>query len=105
MAYYKRPQDTGEVTRARVPKDGEVLGVIESKLGFGRTNVVCSDKKIRICAVPGKYKRRIWLHIGDIVLVTPWEFGGDKKGHIIYKYRKGQVNWLKTNKYLDELDV
>ena len=107
MAYDRRKRfnDSGEVVRAKTPQGNQLLGVIESKLGFGRTNVVCADKKIRVCAVPGKYKRRIWLNIGDIVIVEPWQFGGDKKGYIIYKYRKGQVNWLRNNNYLKDLDV
>ena len=104
--YYKPRVQTGtEVTRAKIPYGKEMFGVVESKLGFGRTHVVCADKKIRVCAVPGKFKRKIWLNIGDIVIVEPWEYEGDKKGYITYKYRKGQINWLRANGHLEGLDV
>ncbi len=104
---YRRPKgDTaGEVVRVRTPRDKEVLGVIESRLGFGKMNVICTDKKIRICRVPGKYRRRIWVREGEIVLVLPWQFEGERKGDIIYKYRRAQSDWLKNKGFLEELDV
>lgn len=96
---------TDEVVRVRTPRDNELLGVIESRLGFGKMNVICSDKKQRICRVPGKYRRKIWVREGEIVLIVPWEFEGDRKGDIIYKYRRVQADWLKNKGLLDELDV
>ncbi len=94
-----------EITRVRVPKGKEVLGFIESRLGHGRINVVCSDKKIRVCRVPGKYRRKIWLREGDVVIVEPWQFEGEKKGDVIYKYTKSQVNALRKKGLLDNLDI
>jgi len=41
---------------------------------------------------------------GDIVLVQPWEFGGDEKGDILYKYRPNQVRWLEKKGFLSNLD-
>ena len=107
MAKYYKPKfdANAETTRAKTPRGNEMFGVVESKLGFGRTNVICMDKKIRICAVPGKFKRKIWLNIGDIVIVEPWEYEGDRKGYVTYKYRKGQINWLRNNGHLEGLDV
>ena len=104
---FKKPaaHGTGEIVRVRTPRDKEVLGVIESRLGFGKMHVLCSDKKMRICRVPGKYRRRIWVRDGDIVLAVPWEYEGDKKGDIIYKYRKAQGDWLRNKGFLEALDV
>ena len=36
--------------------------------------------------------------------MEPWEYGGNEKGDIIFKYKPSQVNWLKTQGYLDKLD-
>src|SRR3989338_11007068 len=71
--------------RVRTPWGKEVLGVVDSRLGFGKMNVICSDKKARICRVPGKYRRSLWVQDGDVVLVEPWQFEGDRKGDIIFK--------------------
>lgn len=95
----------GEIVRVMLPRGKQLLGVVESRLGFGKMNIVCADKKARICRVPGKYKRRLWVREGDIVLIEPWQFEGDKKGDILYKYRKAQVDWLAQKGYLKDLGV
>lgn len=94
---------TGEVIRVRTPRGTEKLGVVEARLGFGKMHVICTDKKMRICRVPGKYRRKIWVREGDIVLVEPWQFEGERKGDIIYKYRKAQTDWLRRRGLLKEL--
>ena len=98
-------EEEEEFQRVRTPKDNELIGVIDSRLGHGRLSVICSDKKIRVCRVPGKYRRKIWLREGDVVIVVPWQFEGDKKGDVIYKYRKAAIEWLRKNGYLDNLDI
>ncbi len=87
-----------------LPKGNQVLGVVESRLGFGRMNVICSDKKIRVCRVPGRYKRKIWIREGDVVIVEPWPYQGEKKGDIIHKFRPIEVDWLRRKGYLKELE-
>jgi len=92
-----------EVFRVRTPRGSETLGILERRLGGSRCEVRCLDGKTRICRIPGRLKRRLWVREGDLVLVEPWEYGGDAKGDIIYKYRNLQVDWLKKNGYLDKL--
>ena len=92
-----------EEIRVRLPKKGEVLGVVETRLGFGKSRIICTDGKTRICRVPGALRRRLWVRPDYIVLVRPWEIEGDRKGDILYIYNKNQVNWLKKKGYLKEL--
>lgn len=100
------PPGEGEfLGRVPTPRGKQVLGIVESRLGFGKMRVVCTDKKVRICRVPGKFKRKIWLKDGDIVLVEPWEFEGDEKGDIIVKYRPAQAGWLRSKGLLKELGM
>ncbi len=100
-----RPNNNSEETfRVRTPRQGEVLGLLEQRLGGSRCKVRCLDGKTRICRIPGRLKRHLWVREGDIVLVQPWEFGGDEKGDIIYKYRPHQAKWLRREGYLDEMD-
>ena len=105
-----RPQDndgidpeTGEVTRVRLPKGTEVLGILDQRLGGSRCDVRCLDGKTRNCRIPGRLKRRLWVRPGDVVIVEPWEFGGNERGDIVYKYRPPQVDWLRKNGHLDKL--
>jgi translation initiation factor 1A len=96
-------QGESEVVRVKLPRDNEVLGILNRRLGGSRCEVRCLDGKTRICRIPGRLKRKLWVREGDLVLVEPWEFGGNEKGDIIYKYRNIQVDWLKKNGYLDKL--
>ncbi|MCF7866291.1 translation initiation factor eIF-1A [Candidatus Woesearchaeota archaeon] len=97
-------QQNEEFERVRVPRNEEVLGVLDSRLGASRCDVRCMDGKTRNCRIPGRLKRKLWVREGDIVLVEPWEFGGDEKGDIIFKYRPTQVSWLKNKGYLDQMN-
>lgn len=93
-----------EIKRILLPKSGETLGILEQRLGGSRNRVRCLDGKTRICRIPGRLKRKLWCREGDLLLVQPWEFGGDAKGDVIFKYKHTQVDHLKKNGYLDKLD-
>ncbi|USN45147.1 MAG: translation initiation factor eIF-1A [Candidatus Woesearchaeota archaeon] len=102
-----RPQNNAqdeEFIRVKVPRKTEVLGILDSRLGGGRCRVRCFDGKVRVCRIPGRLKRRLWVRENDIVLVEPWELSGDEKGDIIYKYRPNQVKWLKDRGYYKEVE-
>ncbi|QDA32474.1 translation initiation factor eIF-1A [Thermococcus indicus] len=83
-----------EVIRVPLPKEGQLFGVIEQALGSGWMDVRCSDGKIRRCRIPGKLKRRMWMRVGDVVIVQPWEVQTEERGDIVYRYTRTQVDWL-----------
>lgn len=86
--------------RVKLPRGEEVIGIIESRLGGNKMRVNCVDGKERICRVPGRLKRQLWLRPNDVVIVEPWEL--DKtKGDVIFKYRPAQIDWLRSHKHLD----
>lgn len=84
------------VTRARLPRGKELTGSIEELLGASRFRVKCKDGKVRICRIPGKFRKRIHLQIGDAVLVEPWTVEGDIKGDIVWIYNKTHAAWLRS---------
>ena len=100
----RQPQQGQEgPIRVRLPRDKEVLGVLDQRLGASRMSIRCLDGKSRNCRVPGRLKRRLWLREGDVVLVEPWEFD-DNKGNVIFKYNPAAVSWLKRKGYLKEIE-
>jgi translation initiation factor 1A len=97
---YGNSNNQGGIVRVRTPKPGEILGFVEEMLGAGRFRVKCTDGNTRMCRVSGKFKRRQWVRLGDVVLVEPWTIEGDEKGNIIWKYKKVQSDWLERNGFL-----
>ena len=86
--------------RVRIPRGKEVLGKVETRAGANRMIVACFDGKTRNCRVPGRLKRALWIRPGNIVLIEPWEFEGDKKGDIIFTYTPAAIQWLERKGYL-----
>ncbi|MBS3131379.1 translation initiation factor eIF-1A [Candidatus Woesearchaeota archaeon] len=93
-----------EISRIKLPRGREVLGLLDQRLGGSRMRVRCLDGKTRICRIPGRMKRKLWVREGDIVVVEPWEFSGDEKGDVVYKYTNTQVQWLRTRGHLKNLE-
>ncbi|HDD60460.1 MAG: translation initiation factor eIF-1A [Thermoplasmata archaeon] len=90
-----------EVIRVKLPdrKKGEMFAVVDQALGGARMRVICQDGKVRLGRVKGKYKKRMWIRVGDLLIVQPWEFQ-DEKCDIIYRYTNTQAMNLKRRGFL-----
>jgi translation initiation factor 1A len=93
-----------QITRIHLPRDKQSFGIVQRRLGGSRMEVRCFDGKTRICRIPGRLKRRLWVRAGDLIIVEPWEFSGDKRGDVVYKYTKAQLSFLKRKGYLKQMD-
>lgn len=104
--YSNRSSDEeNQVIRVRIPQGKEVLGIVQQRLGGSRMRVSCLDGKERICRIPGSLRRALWVRENDVVIVEPWELGGDAKGDVVYKYRgKAEVEFLRKKGYLKNLE-
>ena len=89
-----------ELSEMVLPAANDVLGVAVKLLGFDRVLVKSQDGHERLCRIRGKMKRRVWIRQGDIVLVSPWDFQSDKRGDIIWRYKRSQAEWLRKKGYL-----
>ena len=95
----RNPEPAAPVSRVRLPREGQVIGIIEQRLGGNKMMVSCLDGKSRNCRVPGRLKRKLWLRPGNVVIIEFWEL--DKtRGDVIFKYRPNQEEWLKNHGYL-----
>ncbi|PIZ51576.1 translation initiation factor IF-1A [Candidatus Woesearchaeota archaeon CG_4_10_14_0_2_um_filter_33_13] len=93
------------VLRVRIPQGKEVLGIVQQRLGGSRMKVLCLDSKERICRIPGRLRRALWVRENDVVIIEPWELGGEDKGDVVYKYRsKAEVAFLKKKGYLKNIE-
>ncbi len=92
-----------DIARVKLPRGSQTFGIVEQRLGGTRMRVRCMDNHTRICRIPGRLKRRLWVREGDTVLVEPWELSSDDKGDVIFKYKKVQVDYLKSRGHLKAL--
>jgi translation initiation factor 1A len=83
-----------EYTRIILPKTTDLVGTVEKMLGNDRLLVRLPDGRQMIARIRGKMRKRVWIKVKDIVLVSPWDFEPDK-GDIFYRYTKDQVRELK----------
>jgi len=86
-----------EISNLVLPAGTDLFGVALKLLGFDRVLVKCQDGHERVCRIRGKMKRKVWIRIGDVVLVSPWDFQSDTRGDIIWRYTKGQAEMLRKN--------
>jgi translation initiation factor 1A len=85
----------------RLPQkeEGEILGIVESMLGANMVRIRSIDGKTRMGRIRGKMKKRVWLRVGDVIVMVPWNFQDDK-ADIVWRYQGMQVEWLKKSGYL-----
>lgn len=105
MAYTKKNHkfdrsDEPKIAKAPLPKEKELIGIIDQRNGGNKMKVNCLDGKERTGRVPGRLKRYLWLRPGDVIIIEPWELD-NTKGDILLKYKPNQVAWLKQNGYLE----
>ncbi len=102
---YEPTQEELEIARIRLPREGEVLGSVEMMLGGDKLKVFCDDGKIRICRIPGRLRKTVWIGAGDLVLVQPWKVQSDQRGDIIFRYTPTQANWLKRKGFVKNISI
>ncbi|MFH1750178.1 MAG: translation initiation factor eIF-1A [Candidatus Micrarchaeota archaeon] len=91
MAYKHAPNTEMHL---RLPRKGEIFGIVKEMHGGSRMTVECADGKERLCRIPGKIKNRVWVRPNDVVLVLPWTVESDSRGDIAYRYIRPQVELL-----------
>jgi translation initiation factor 1A len=76
--------------------EGQMPARITRLLGNRNMLVYCNDNKMRICHICGKMKGRVFVGVGDVVLISLRDFGeGSNRGDIIGKYAAEQYSSLK----------
>ena len=88
--------------RARMPRQGEVIGKVIQRFGGARMEVLSTDGKRRNCRVPGRFKRILWLRPGDFVLIKPWP-DDNEKADVIFKYNSSALSQLRKKGLLEAL--
>lgn len=68
---------------------------VNKMLGNGRLEATCADGTVRLCHIRGKFKKRVWINQGDIVLLGLREYQ-DGKADVILKYSVEEAKLLQA---------
>src|SRR3990167_5084501 len=98
--YQQETTEAEEIARTRIPKKGEVLGMAITMLGAGKIMVKCEDGFTRICRIDGKIRKKLWIRVGDIVLIELWPVQMNERGDVVWIYTRTQASWLKKKGFL-----
>ena len=101
---YEMSQEEIEVSRIRIPRQGEVLGIVEMILGGDKLQTKCDDGNMRTVRIPGRLRKRVWVRTGDLILVEPWKVQSNIRGDVIFRYTGTQANWLKRKGFVKSID-
>lgn len=100
---FELSQEEIEVSRIRTPRQGECLGIVEVMLGADRIRVKCDDGKTRICRIPGRLRKRVWIKVNDLVLIQPWNVQSNERADVIFRYTPTQANYLRRKGFVKSI--
>jgi len=101
----KNTQPEDDVSRIRIPRQSEILGTVEMMVGGDKLRVKCDDGNLRICRIPGRLRKRVWIRTGDLVLIEPWSTQPDERGDVIFRYTATQANWLRRKGFVKSITI
>ena len=90
----------GQIIRVRTPRKGEILGTVLELHGGSRMSVSCQDGFPRMCRIPGKVRKKLWIRVGDVVAIVPWTVETNEKADISYRYTTMQAEMLRRQGFL-----
>jgi len=102
---YKRPEVSPEeeINRIKRPEEGEVYAVVEMMLGSDKLRVQCEDGKERMARITGKMRKRVWIRVGDLILVEPWKVQSDIRCDVKWRYTPTQSEWIRKKGFLKNI--
>ena len=98
-------------TRIYTPIEGQNLAVVIRILGGNHLECMVSESdgttNRRVIRIPGKIRRRVWVRVGDLVVIEGWHDLSEKdKGDLIYRYKPTEITRLaRIKRFQKDLDV
>lgn len=102
----REEQRQEEIRKMRMPRKEQLeqLGVVLQLHGSDQIKVACEDGKERMCRIPGKLRKRVWMRESDIVIIRLWDFQ-PSKADIIWRYTGVQAEHLRKRGFLKDLPI
>merc|ERR1712232_466419 len=82
-------------------EEGQEYAQVTKIVGQSRAQCKCFDGKERLCHIRGKMRKKVWIGVGDIVLLGLRDFQ-DEKADIIHKYKPEEARRLKAQGHIPD---
>lgn len=93
-------------TKIRLPRrnEGEMFALATQLMGATQIKALCEDGKERMCRIPGKLRKRVWIRQNDVLIIRLWEWQKDR-ADIVWRIWGTQTEQLKKRGLLKNLPV
>lgn len=109
--YKKSKHSSGSFAPAFIDRQpDQMYARITKVLGNRNLLAYCNDNKIRLCHIRGAMRKKVWVNVGDIVLISVRDFEKEisktgkeyEKGDVIAKYDPDHMSKLKKMTDINE---
>ena len=91
----KTVDDSSVRKNVELAEAGQEYAKVLSRLGGARLQVECTDGKQRQAIIPGKFRKKIWMNPGDVILVSVDATGNDDVCAVDKKYNQKEIVTLR----------
>jgi translation initiation factor 1A len=90
------------IKKVKLPYKDEQFAVVIEMSGGSRLKAMCEDGKTRMIRIGGRFKKRMWVRVNDLILIKPWPIQADIKADLVYRYLPTQRNWILNKDIIPE---
>lgn len=85
--YKKSKHTSGEEVAFVEPESDQIFARVTKMLGGNNLQAYCNDDVVRVCNIRGSMRKRVWINVGDIILISLREDAGiGTKADVVTKY-------------------
>lgn len=90
---YKKSKHGGSSTKSVFieRQSDQIYARIVKNLGDRNMLVYCNDNKTRLCHIRGSMRKRVWMNVGDLVLISLRSFEKTPDEDATKTYEKGDI--------------
>ena len=74
--------------------DSQEYALVTKVLGGGKFLATANQNKEYMCIIRGAMRKRVWISIGDLILIEPRYFENKNVADIIHKYTSKEHEYL-----------
>lgn len=91
-----------DTENVQMPTEDQLFAIVEDMLGANRIRARCSDGVERVCRIPGKMQKKVWIREDDLIIAEPWSWQ-DEKADVIHRYERSvKENLIEENELFQD---